>query len=538
MERIDSLFSEIRDVDECYARYQSFRDEKNKLEKELGRIEEEIKRVDSVSLEREIKKTTNEYQSVLEDIEVLSLNSKECRTIEDLEMVFSKILDMDVLLKKSLEFLKHSATIRYLDQESEGKIKGQEDEHESRFAWFEISKDVEMLFELSAKYARIQERCYLSFKLMVCENIQDLIPVDIKIFQDDRSLFFASERNRDELSACILGEKAVVDLKEILEYKMMSHAIFEVLRDNLRKRVVEKGLSDEEVERNNLFFKDTEFYVHNVPEWKLDVVMKEIIEMTKGPRSMDAVEIFEASDRMPRSVSASYKRFQGCFEVFRKLKSKRHEKGAKVINRAITKLFDPKRHEPSVYSYFVEFADITHFLRTYPGHPLTDELSKRKEELFFDIVKESSRVNVDLSEPLVTLKLYFKEKHVEFVDNMRLFVPLINRSLFEIQFFEILDEGLMERILGLRMAKKSTIKNIVLLIDYVLDLSFHLPMEAIGNKEKLRSYKQVLSLDKESLVKDYRNGKLCISDEEFVSLCSLAFRDLEDKAFLLGKTSG
>ncbi|AFN84016.1 hypothetical protein EROM_110340 [Encephalitozoon romaleae SJ-2008] len=537
MEGIDNLFNEIRDAGEFYARYKSFLDKKAGLEKELDRIEEEIKRVDSMSLEREIKKTTNEYQGVLENIERLSLNSKECKTIEDLEVVFSKVSDTDVLMKKSLEFLKHSAILKCIDPACEEVAKEQESENGDGLIRFEISKDIENLFQLSAKYTKIQERCYLSFRLIICESIQGAIPADIKVFQDDRSLFFVHKDNDGEPSFHMLEEKVVVDLKEISRYKMMSHAIFGVLRDNLRKKVVEKNLTDEEVERNNLFFKDTEFYIHNVPEWKLDIVMKEIIEVTKGPRSMEAVETFETSDRMPKSVSASYKRFQGCFEMFRRLRSKRHEKGVKVINRAITKLFDPKRHEPSVYSYFLEFADITHFLRTYPGHPLTDELSKRKEELFFDVVKESSRVNVELVEPLVTLKLYFKEKHVEFSENMRLFVPVINRNLFEIQFFEMLDEGLMERIRGLKIAKRSTVENIILLIDYIFDLSFHLPTEAIGNQEKLRSYKQVLSLDRERLIKEYRDGKLCISDEEFVSLCSLAFREPEDKIFLLSKMS-
>lgn len=535
MERIDNLFSEIRDADELYARYKSSRDKKADLEKELDRTEEEIKRVESMSLEGEIKKIMNEYQDVLENIERLSLSSKECKAIEDLEAVFSKVSDTDALMEKSLEFLRHSAILRCIDPVGEEMIREQESENEDGLMIFEISKDIEVLFRLSAKYTKIQERCYLSFRLIIWESILEAIPADIKVFQDDQSLFFVLKGNDGELSSHMLEEKAMADLKEISRYKMMSHAIFGVLRDNLRKKVVEKGFSDEEIERNNFFFKDTEFYIHNVPEWKLDIVMKEIIEVTKGPRSMEAVETFETSDRMPKSVSASYKRFQGCFEVFRRLRSKRHEKGVKVINRAITKLFDPKRYESSVYSHFLSFADITHFLRTYPGHPLTDELSKRKEELFFDIVKESSRVNIDLVEPLVTLKLYFKEKHVEFSENMRLFVPAINRNLFEIQFFEMLDEGLMERIRGLKIAKRSTVENIILLIDYIFDLSFHLPAEAIGNQEKLRSYKQVLSMDREKLTKDYRNGKLCLSDEEFVSLCSLAFREPEDKKILLSK---
>ncbi|ADM12534.1 uncharacterized protein Eint_110340 [Encephalitozoon intestinalis ATCC 50506] len=535
MEKIDKLFNKIRDVDECYGRYLSLRDEKVGREKELDRIEKEIKRTDSISLEKEIKKIGDEYQNILEDIEKLSLGSKECRSISDLEAIFSKIADGDVVLKKSLEFLNHSIALKYINSCGSGEVEDLESGHGDGPMVFKIGKDVETLFQLSARYMEIQEKCYFSLRSIVHKNMLNIVPIGIKVFQDDLSLFFVFKGQSGDLSHCELVGKAIMGLEEISKYEMMSHVIFGVLRDNMKNAVVEEDLSDESIEASNAFFRDTEFYIHNVVEWKLDVVMKEIIEMTKGPRDMEAVKTFELSNRMPKSISASYKRFQKCFEVFRKLKSKRHEKGVRVINRAIKKLFDPKRYEPSIYSYFIEFADITHFLRVYPGHCLADELSKRKEELFFDVIKESSRINVALDEPLVTLKLYFKEKHVEFVENMELFVPEINMSLFEIQFFEMLGENLMKKIQELKMAKRSTIENLPILIDYILDLSFHLPAGAIGSQGKLKSYKQVLSSNRAEVIEGYRNGKLFISSEEFISLCSLVFQESEDKKLLLSE---
>ncbi|CAD25959.1 hypothetical protein [Encephalitozoon cuniculi GB-M1] len=534
MERIDKVFNEIRDVRECYARYLSLKNRRAEIEKDMAWIEEEIRRAEATDLEREIEEINSEYQGILESIEKLSLSSRECRSIEDLEAVFSKITDIDVLMKKSLEFLRCSVVLIGIDQAGIEAIHNLPGDGE--LLAFRVDKDVERLFQVSAEYPEMQKKCYLLFKSTVHGGIQGVVPADMKVFQDERALFFVFRGDSAESSEHPFAGRIVeIGPEEISKYKMTSHAIFGALRDNLREMVVERSLSDESVERSNAFFRETEFYIHNIPEWRLDVVMKEIIEMTKGPRSMDAVETLESSDRMPKFVSTSYKRFLACFELFRTLKSKRHEKGARIVDRAIMKLFDPKRYEPSVYSHFIEFADITHFLRTYPGYSLADELSKRKEMLFFDVVRESSRVNVSLSESLVTLKLYFKEKHVEFAENLESFVPMINRNLFEIQFFEMLDEGLMEKILGLGMAKSSTIRNLVLLIDYVLDLSFHLPTGAIRNQDKLRSYKQVLSLDREALIKSYRNGELCVSHEEFGSLCSLAFRESEDRRFLLSK---
>ena len=46
---------------------------------------------------------------------------------------------------------------------------------------------------------------------------------------------------------------------------------------------------------------------------------------------------------------------------------------------------------------------------------------------------------MDIEEPLMMLKLYFKEKHLSFVENLRLFVPKISQEFFEIQFFELVN---------------------------------------------------------------------------------------------------
>lgn len=533
MEKIDKLFDEVRDAEECHSRWVSLKDEKAELEKEVRRLEAEARKVEAMNLEKEIEQAKEDYRCVLEDVERVSLSSMECGGIGDLEVVFSKIKDKDVLLEKSLGLLKRSVAVGTMSLGGPEAPRGSADGCSEDLVVLRMSKDVERILELGEGSPEMQKRCYDSFRSEFRETAFGVVPRDLRVFQDGRSVFLVFRGRGGGLPPHGMGEDAVeTGLEDLLKYKMVGHAVFEVLRDNLRMGVLERGLSDEEVEESNVLLKNTEFHIRNVPEWRLDVVMKEIIDMTKGPRSME-VEECGGDDRMPRAVSGSYKRFLGCFAVFGTLRSKRREKGEKVVNRAIGKLLDPKRYEPSVYSHFVGFADITHFLRAYPEHALGDELSRRKEELFFDAVRESAQVNVDLGEPLVTLKLYFKQKHVDFVENLELFVPRTNRNLFEIQFFEMVDDGLMERVQGLRAPRSSTVQNVVSLIDYVLDLAFHLPAGAIRNQDRLRSYRQILSLERNDVVRSYRSGKLVVSQEEFVILCSLAFRDPEDRRLLL-----
>ena len=87
---------------------------------------------------------------------------------------------------------------------------------------------------------------------------------------------------------------------------------------------------------------------------------------------------------------------------------------------------------------------------------------------------------MDIEEPLMMLKLCFKEKHVSFVENLRLFVPKINQEFFEIQFFELVNEGLMEKILGFRANMTCSTSDIVSLIDYIQSL---LPPACWGDQE-------------------------------------------------------
>lgn len=89
-------------------------------------------------------------------------------------------------------------------------------------------------------------------------------------------------------------------------------------------------------------------------------------------------------------------------------------------------------------------------------------------------------MRMDIEEPLMMLKLYFKEKHVSFVENLRLFVPKISQEFFEIQFFELVNEGLMEKILGFRANMTCSTSDIVSLIDYIRSL---LPPACWGDQE-------------------------------------------------------
>lgn len=509
MERINKLFSETRDAEKLYRRFQTCRMEIESLEAEMASTAEEIRRIDSECLEDEIRKAEWEMARNGAEMEKTALNAMECYRIDDLKRVFARITDADVLRSKTLGYLRSLFYSAGLDCELEGVGN----------ALFAVNKEIEELFGVIEGHPEIQKECYEIFRYTARTELQSIVPYELKVFQDDVSVFFvfSSAEPRDD---CVCKEMAPLDQPGLCGYKILSHIVFGVLRENMRTETVERSLSDAEIAENNRLFEGTDFYIHNVSEWKLDVVMKEIIDMTRRTKSMEIEETGGSSDKTPSHVSAEYMRFLRCFEMFGQCASKRVEKGVRILERAILKLFDARRYDQSVYSQFVEFADVTHFLKTHPTHVLAQELSRRKEDLFFEIVRESSRMALGLEEPTMMLKLYFKEKHVDFVENLRLFVPRINQEFFEIQFFEMVNEELMKRILAFRAPRSCEGTDIASLADYVLDLSFHLPAGAVKNKERLRDYRLALSQDAAKVLDLHAHGRLHIPRDEIASLCS------------------
>lgn len=543
MERINKLFDEVRDIDRCWEEYKTYKSRISGLELEINDMDGELQGMDLRGLENEIRRVEDEYQKSFADIDRLALNMLECHKVSDMKMVVDKITDVDVIRSKALNFLGtlfYTTGLSRKDGEAvlgPGHGIGTPDTASSQFVIFGVRKETEDLFGTLEKYPEIQRECYEQLRSALHEDIQGVLPSEVGLYQDEASLYlvFQNTRVRDLMDGFHKKKITHLGLESLPKYRIVSHVVLKELRENVKTSVVERGLSDEQVEENNRFFDGTDFYIHSVSEWKLDVVMREMIEMTRRRKQMDVEEVADASERMPPHVSTDYRRFLRCFEVFRTSKSRRHEKGARVVERAVLKLFDNRRYDPSVYNSFVEFADITHFLRTHPEYIQAQELSRRKEELFFEIARESSRMKLELDEPLMMLKLYVKEKHLEFTENLRQFVPRMNREFFEIQFFELMNEGLMERIAGTRTLKGSVISDLVSLIDYILDLSFHIAPGVIKNQDKLRSYRMVLGSNRNEVLEHYDRGKLSMSREELVSLCQLVFRNPEDRSLVLDR---
>lgn len=524
MERIAEDFEQVRCLEELFMKYKLYKEKIAEMEEEIKSMQDELSASDAQDIQNEIDETRMHYDAVIREIEMLRLESSNCTDVSDLRNAFLKITDLEVLKKKSTDLLKELVEHDVIS--ISGELADNEHMEDGKKCMVVLSKDVEEVFLITGKHHEIRAVCREILKSFFCKYAREVLPAEMSVFESDEKLYFVCGNmhgvvnGADSMPELLFNAKQK-SIREMERFKEIFNVAIGCLKENLRAMVIQRMLSDDEVRLNSSIFEGTDAYVQNCSEWRLDIVMREIIDIARLKLGEDVVEVEEVNERLPRHVSLRYRRFVDCFEMFRSSGSKRHGKGAKVVDRAIMKMFDVKCDSKPIQQRFCEFADMSHFVRKYPGHCLYEELTKRKEEVFFWIIRDASRVDISLGDPVMSVKMYLREKHVDFMENVSMFVPKINKCLFEIQFFETLNLCMMTKITELGSVSGRTRRSLAELIEYVLDFSFHLPTGMVGNREKLKMYGLAVSLGKEELLRQYEQGSVRISEEELDRLCSL-----------------
>lgn len=532
MENINKLYDEIKTVNDLQREYAKTSKDIIETQNELESLVKELNKIDLDQLHNKIVATEEEYYVCLRELDKLSAYTTECYKLQELQNAFTKIENMEILKQKSISFARsliypmyintkklcHSLNIDYSQCISENpEIKC--------FVVLKMSLETEEFIEFLNDYPEISQNCYKEILKNLTTEIKGILPLELKVYSDNSYLYFIFatsqvKEKEDNINFEFLSYLGIDNLKQ---YKNITFVLFDILKNNLKEAIIEKGLDDKALENNNECFDKTIFYVNNLEEWKMDIVMKEIIEMTRKPKDTRIEQTSLNSDKMPPHISADYLKFLNYLTLFLAVKSKRKEKAIKIVDRAIIKLFDKKRFEENVYNNFVLFADVTCFIKSNSEYKGMSELSKKRDELFLKIVDNSTFISVSLEEPLMMLKLYLKEKHFDFMENVKLFVPKINHISFEIQFFETINNNLMRKILELKNIDSGIIYNLIDLIEYIFTMMFHLPPDSISNKSKLNSYKIILESRPDQVSRLYHAKKLNLFTEEIRMLCGVVF---------------
>jgi hypothetical protein len=538
MERIAELYDGVKDVEEYHRQMEDKALEIAKLQSEVERLVHELEMLRNHRISDEIEVAEEEYEACLREIDRMTLHTAECHNMDELRRAFSRIPEPEVLLTKSTSLLRTLFYPSCVARESAQEALGAYGYGSSEVVVLKINREAEELLEFLMKHPEIFRKSYDVLKAELSEEMDGVIPVEVQTYEDEMAIYlvFQSKKERDALNEIQLRELRKVG--RLSSHKMISHIVADVLKDNLRSELIRRELSDEDVEKNNERLDGTDLFIANTKEWRLDVIMKAIIDQTRKPKDVTVQESATRADNLPPKLSVDYLEFLRALNLFKGVQSKRMEKARRVVERAAAKAFDKRRCEASVHNYFVQFADISHLLRTCPEYSSMEELVRAKEDLFHLIVRGSSRIRIGLDEPLMMLKLYLKEQHFDFMENVTSFVPKVNQILFEAQFFELLIEEFCSKLLGLRRLSKGLRTSLGLAAGYMLDLSFHLPSGALKGKERLLEIRMLLESNVNEILDSYRSGKLHMEWNELMKFCAVILGDPKDVDYLARQAVG
>jgi hypothetical protein len=537
MERISKLYDKVKDVEDCHRQMEDKMLAVARIQSEVERLTHELEVLENHRISEEIEAVEEEYEGCLREIDTLTFYSSECQNLDELRRMFSRVPEPEVLSAKSLSFLKTLLYPSYVSCDSVKDVLKPGNQFyrhgANEVVILKINKEIEELLRFLATYPGVSRESYDALKTSLSEELDGAIPAELLMYEDAESicLVFQSRSRKD-----VSGEVQLHGLRRVERagvFSLTSHALSDVLRSNLRLGLMERGLSSEDIERNNEWFDGTDFYIADAREWRLDVIMKAIIDQTRKPKDMHVQKASSVEDNMPAGLSVDYLRLAGALDLLGTAESRRVEKARMVVKRAVVKMFGRHRYEASIHNHFVQFADLSHFLKTHPEYSSVEELARSKEDLFYRIVKESSRIRVSLREPVMVLKLYFKELHFDFMENVALFVPRVNQILFEAQMFELLIEEFSGELLGLKRLSGELRSNLGAVAEYILDLSFHLPSGAVMHKKKLAEIKILLESSINEVLDLYKGGRLQMSWEDLVALCTVVFEDPKDVGYLI-----
>lgn len=329
---------------------------------------------------------------------------------------------------------------------------------------------------------------------------------------------------------------------------------YEIFKENLCFKLLRCQVNEEEIVESNNFFRDTEYFITNIEEWKLDCAMKEIILLSKTERSNNVInsekikkEILEYrsnnknkcdkkhfhmgalsnnlnEDLIPRFFSEEFYRFLLCINIYDHCESKRLDKANKIIERAVLKMFSVNKDGNDISWYFILFSDISTFIRIFPGIKITGTLIDIREHVFCKISRMSTELTKSLNESLLLLKVYFKEKHYDYMNLVRNFVPKRISISFEINFFNLLYSNILDSILCIKFVDNEKIDDLCKLFNYILNLSFHVPKGCIENYNRVKFYEVIFSSGLDEIISLYENGSIEVGNDEMIKLVSILFK--------------
>lgn len=521
MEEINNLYQDVQDIESIIFDFNKIKTHITFLENETASLKMKLDPDFKQSLELKIDHLEQEYKKIENEIKRIDLSSKDCYTISEIKALFEILNDKKVIMEKCISFTNSLIYDLSISSETFAKISLKNECKYGTYKVLKISKDInEFFLFLKDEY---YFDCFKRIKDILFEEMYDILVCDFEIFDDNSYYYFFWFFNDKQISIDLKYFNSInpVDL-EILKKTQIGDIFLEIFKSNLNLRLLTNKLEKTNFIATNNFLKNSEFFIINENEWKLDCVMKEIIRLSKSKKSNNLVKIEEESNYLPKYISEELHKFNICLKVFESINSKRITKAKKLIDRALLKLLT---HE----DYFVLFADVSFSIQKFN----LSALLEIKENTFMDIVRKSTVIEKSLQENSLILKVYFKEKHFDFLESLKVYVPKNCYVLFETTFFNLIYTNVVNNILCMTFLENEKIRELSDSLKYLIEMSYNISKENILSFKRINSVYIILTNDLGKISEIYLSRKLYLDNTEVIILINLIFKESKAKKLLI-----
>lgn len=521
MEQISLLFEELRCLESISKIYLDSKREISILADEIESLKREKNSIDTQSIDDRIRDAENELGTVLKDLECSKLLNNVCLSVGELKKLFGEVSDDLTCLEKSVEFMRNLVIGFVLSSQAVSlffNVFGEEDS----YSVVKIDKDIERLLEM-IREREFYKSALSEFRNMMKLELKATTPFDLELFTTKKHIFIVfpskEEVSQDQLFVEDVARSSFGRL--FSDFTLTMSCILLMLKDNLSKAIVRDDYSLIDIVENNRKLENTDFYIKNVDEWIIDVVMKHVISVSRQKRVSCGVVPIE-DPVSGKHVSEDYFLVLRCLRFIEGSASKRKGKAMDVFSRSILKFFSSENCM-TIRDYFVMYSDLTHFVKKHEEFIYFEDLSKAREETFYKILDVSTVVDFDLSLSVLMLKAKIKQLQFEFEEDVRDFISEQTQEFFRIQFFERLYDSFIAFVLKPKKYsdnEKNTLKE---LAQYLLDISYGIESECIFNFRRVASLCEMLGSSMDQIIALYSSEDTSLEKTELRTFIRIFF---------------
>ena len=347
------------------------------------------------------------------DFECSRIMESVCLSIKDLESLFKNSTGNQTCKKASISFLNSlliSFKIKNIDVTSIFDISSQH----LFYKIVKIDVDIEKLLKLVKNMSFYNDIINRLGEILKTE-IQSTIPCDIDIFANESAIFlilpYRQENNATDESFYDVKSFNYKNFKRIefttlkFQQEHLSDILMLVLKKNLEKMLFKNDCTMNAIRNCNSKFLNTNFYVADIDEWVVDIVMKRFTNITKN-KDFNDVQPFD-NNISGKYISVQYYLVLNGIKTIEKTNSIRKEKAKVVQSKLFSRFFDINSCN-NLKDLFVLYSDISHFLKSSSESNV--EFNQVKEKVFYKILKDST--NDQFETGLSILMFKAKIKHI------------------------------------------------------------------------------------------------------------------------------